>query len=504
MQQKWHKKPTSWGFQDEPLTKFFVYGGIGIWWICEYIYLQKCSSLARSWEYKTQRRSGPTGSNTPRLKVWNSYSAPYTAGYIGVSLTLLLLVSTHIPSQFVSDKTISKNNDLHRDATKSPKSSISFWMFLVYPHLALQVFFTLSQRRHLLTDVLLAAESALCDSTLAWQLGMRNLSLSAPRGMLGWAKILIECLIECWWLLMLILRRFSSKVQKHPFCGGSQQTSGCWWARFGVYFLFLCLRRLRWLGAIKPVLIAPCLIWAVWEGGSKCAASSLNLLERIEVFTLSSDPEASAAPVPVAPCNDWSILQYCTNCRKCTTCGLNLLRIPEVVTDCPGVTTRSLIAPRNNRSICHNCSKCATCRLNLLHASKLSLDIWAVTTRSLRASGKNRSICQNCSKSTFSCLKLLHVPQQALDSWDLLSCHHQHLTPGYNPVSTTAPQWPASRIPVQTSGVLGKASSERGNRWKTNSWAKLQGKLKQYMMGIDSYTKTTLQMDMYLYVYIII
>ena len=73
----------------------------------------------------------------------------------------------HIPSQFVSDKTISKNNDLHRDATKSPKSSISFWMFLVYPHLALQVFFTLSQRRHLLTDVLLAAESALCDSTLA-------------------------------------------------------------------------------------------------------------------------------------------------------------------------------------------------------------------------------------------------------------------------------------------------------------------------------------------------
>ena len=181
------------------------------------------------------------------------------------------------------------------------------------------------------------------------------------------------------------------------------------------------------------------------------------------------------------------------NCRKCTTCGLNLLRIPEVVTDCPGVTTRSLIAPRNNRSICHNCSKRATCRLNLLHASKLSLDIWAVTTRSLRAPGKNRSICQNCSKSTFSCLKLLHVPQQALDFWDLLSCHHQHLTPGYNP--------------VQTSGVLGKATdvcSERGNRWKTKSWAKLQGKLKQYMMGIDSYTKTTLQMDMYLYVYIYI
>ena len=46
-----------------------------------------------------------------------------------------------------------------------------------------------------------------------------------------------------------------------------------------------CLRRLRWLGAIKPVLIAPCLIWAVWEGGS-CAASSLNLLERIEIFNV--------------------------------------------------------------------------------------------------------------------------------------------------------------------------------------------------------------------------
>ena len=202
------------------------------------MYLQKCSSLARSWEYKTQHRSGPTGSNTPRLKVWNSYSAPYTAGYICVSLTLLLLVSTISHHNLCRTKLFQKimtfigmqlNHQNHRSVLD---------VFGISPF-SIAGFFHTQPATTSLTDVLLAAESALCDSTLAWQLGMRNLSLSAPRGMLGWAKILIECLIECWWLLMLILRRFSSKVQKHPFCGGSQQTSGCWWARFGVYFLFL-------------------------------------------------------------------------------------------------------------------------------------------------------------------------------------------------------------------------------------------------------------------------
>ena len=66
---------------------------------------------------------------------------------------------------------------------------------------------------------------------------------------------------------------------------------------------------------------APCLIWAVWEGGSKCAASSLNLLERIEVFTLSSNPEASGAPVPVAPCHSWG--------------GDDLPRRYHQIVDCP-------------------------------------------------------------------------------------------------------------------------------------------------------------------------
>ena len=65
----------------------------------------------------------------------------------------------------------------------------------------------------------------------------------------------------------------------------------------------------------------------------------------------------------IAPGNDWSMSQ---DGSKCTSCGLNLPHIPQLVLDCASVTAITWIPPANHRSVSQDGSECATRRLNLL------------------------------------------------------------------------------------------------------------------------------------------